>query len=98
MHAFDADKLHGDDIFVRAARAGERIAALNGESYTLDPSNLVIADSERSHRDRRSHRRRGQRDLGFHHAHRSRKRQLQRLQHAQNFLAAEAPHRRVHAL
>lgn len=45
MHAFDADKLHGKTIFVRTAAEGESIAALNGESYALDPSNLVIADS-----------------------------------------------------
>jgi len=44
MHAFDADKLQGDEIIVRSARAGETIKALNQESYTLDPSNLVIAD------------------------------------------------------
>jgi phenylalanyl-tRNA synthetase beta chain len=46
MHAFDADKLHGDTIFVRNARAGEQIVALNEESYQLAPSNLVIADAE----------------------------------------------------
>jgi phenylalanyl-tRNA synthetase beta chain len=46
MHAFDANKLHGDTIFVRSAKPGEEIAALNGESYTLDPSNLVIADAQ----------------------------------------------------
>jgi phenylalanyl-tRNA synthetase beta chain len=44
MHAFDADKLQGGEIIVRPARANERFAALNGESYELDPSNLVIAD------------------------------------------------------
>ena len=44
MHAFDAAKLQGDEIIVRSARAGETIKALNEESYTLDPSNLVIAD------------------------------------------------------
>ncbi len=44
MHAFDAAKLQGDEIFVRSARAGETIKALNEESYALDPSNLVIAD------------------------------------------------------
>jgi phenylalanyl-tRNA synthetase beta chain len=43
MHAFDADKLQGS-IRVRSARAGERMAALNGETYDLQPSNLVIAD------------------------------------------------------
>jgi phenylalanyl-tRNA synthetase beta chain len=45
MHAFDADKLKGDTIFIRPAKAGEHFRALNGEQYTLDPSNLVIADA-----------------------------------------------------
>jgi len=45
MHAFDADKLRGGAIFIRPARAGEQFRALNGEEYTLAPSNLVIADS-----------------------------------------------------
>ncbi|MDQ2773870.1 MAG: phenylalanine--tRNA ligase subunit beta [Acidobacteriota bacterium] len=45
MHAFDADKLRGDTIFVRNARSGERLAALNGETYDLHPADLVIADS-----------------------------------------------------
>ena len=46
MHAFDAAKLHGPTIFVRGARAGEQIVALNEESYNLSPANLVIADAE----------------------------------------------------
>ncbi len=45
MHAFDANKLQGNTIFVRSAREGEKIKALNGESYDLTPSNLVIADA-----------------------------------------------------
>jgi phenylalanyl-tRNA synthetase beta chain len=45
MHAFDANKLHGNTIFVRNARPRERIVALNEEHYHLSPSNLVIADS-----------------------------------------------------
>ncbi len=45
MHAFDADKLHGRTIFVRQAVAGERLAALNGETYDLHPADLVIADA-----------------------------------------------------
>ena len=45
MHAFDADKLQGQTIFVRNAKAGEKILALNGESYDLSPSNMVIADT-----------------------------------------------------
>lgn len=46
LHAFDAEKLHGPSIFVRCARPGEQIVALNDESYNLNPSNLVIADAE----------------------------------------------------
>jgi phenylalanyl-tRNA synthetase beta chain len=46
MHAFDAEKLHGPAIFVRSARPGEQIVALNDESYNLSRSNLVIADAE----------------------------------------------------
>src|ERR1051326_261438 len=45
MHAFDADKLMGQTIFVRSAKAGEKIVALNDESYDLTPANMVIADS-----------------------------------------------------
>ncbi len=45
MHAFDADKLRGDTIFVRRATEGETINALNGETYQLSPEDLVIADS-----------------------------------------------------
>ena len=45
MHAFDRDLLHGDTIFVRRARADEYLLALNEQEYTLQPSNLVIADA-----------------------------------------------------
>jgi phenylalanyl-tRNA synthetase beta chain len=45
MHAFDEDKLQGGTIFIRPARPGEPFRALNGEQYTLDAANLVIADS-----------------------------------------------------
>ncbi len=45
MHAFDAAKLTGQTIFVRNAKPGERMAALNGESYDLTPAALVIADA-----------------------------------------------------
>ncbi len=61
MHAFDAEKLHGTTIFVRSARAGEKIVALNDETYNLTPSNLVIADAAWPHRDRRRDRRTAQR-------------------------------------
>ena len=45
MHAFDADLLKGGTIFIRPAKPGEPFRALNGEDYTLDSSNLVIADA-----------------------------------------------------
>lgn len=45
MHAFDADLIRGGTIFVRRAKSGEKFRALNFEEYTLDPSNLVIADA-----------------------------------------------------
>jgi phenylalanyl-tRNA synthetase beta chain len=45
MHAFDRARLHGDTIWARPARAGERITALNDEEYALTPANLVIADA-----------------------------------------------------
>jgi len=44
MHAFDADLLKGETIYVRPARTGEPFRALDGGSYTLHSSNLVIAD------------------------------------------------------
>ena len=44
MHAFDRDLLIGDTIFIRPARNGERITALNEQEYALKPANLVIAD------------------------------------------------------
>jgi len=46
MHAFDADLIRGGKIIVRRAKAGEKFRALNGEEYTLDAANLVIADTE----------------------------------------------------
>jgi len=45
MHAFDADLVKGGTIFIRPARPGEPFRALNGEHYTLDSNNLVIADA-----------------------------------------------------
>ena len=44
MHAFDADKIHDLTIIVRKAKDGEQAKALNGETYTLDSTTLVIAD------------------------------------------------------
>ncbi len=43
LHVFDAAKVKGD-LVVRRARDGEELLALDGRTYTLDPSMCVIAD------------------------------------------------------
>lgn len=48
LHVFDAKKLSGD-LVMRQAREGETILALDGKTYTLDPSVSVIADSKAAH-------------------------------------------------
>jgi len=45
MHAFDLAKIGGGEIRVRRARAGEKIATLDGQSRTLAADMLVIADA-----------------------------------------------------
>jgi phenylalanyl-tRNA synthetase beta chain len=45
---FDARKLSGN-LVMRQAREGETILALDGKTYTLDPSVAVIADSRAPH-------------------------------------------------
>ncbi len=44
-HAYDADRLAGDTIFVRSAYNGEKLSGLNEETYTLTSADLVIADA-----------------------------------------------------
>jgi phenylalanyl-tRNA synthetase beta chain len=44
LHVFDAAKVNGD-LTVRRARNGETLLALDGRTYTLDPSMCVIADA-----------------------------------------------------
>jgi phenylalanyl-tRNA synthetase beta chain len=43
LHVFDAGKLEGD-VTVRFARSGEKLLALNGREYELDPEITAIAD------------------------------------------------------
>ncbi|MBV8776275.1 MAG: phenylalanine--tRNA ligase subunit beta, partial [Alphaproteobacteria bacterium] len=43
LHVFDADKVAGD-LTVRFARPGEKLLALNGREYELDPEVTAIAD------------------------------------------------------
>jgi phenylalanyl-tRNA synthetase beta chain len=45
MHVFDYDKLKGAEINVRLAEKNENILALDGKSYQLSATNLVIADA-----------------------------------------------------
>ena len=47
LHAFDLDKLCGQKIVVRKARAGEEIVAINGARRVLFHDMLVIADGEK---------------------------------------------------
>jgi phenylalanyl-tRNA synthetase beta chain len=46
LHAFDAAKLAGRTIEVRRARAGEKLEALDDQTYELAADDLVIADEQ----------------------------------------------------
>ncbi len=45
LHAFDMDRIDGDTVVVRRARAGERLKTIDGHDRVLVPSDLVIADA-----------------------------------------------------
>ncbi len=48
LHAFDFTTLHGEQIVVRRAGAGEPLTTLDGVARTLTNDDLVIADAERA--------------------------------------------------
>ena len=48
LHVFDAKKIAGN-LVMRQAHEGETVVALDGKTYTLDPSVSVIADSTAVH-------------------------------------------------
>lgn len=48
LHAFDAKDVAGETIIVRNARAGEKITTLDGKHRSLDPSDLLITDSDKA--------------------------------------------------
>ena len=45
LHAFDLETIKDKTVIVRAARRGEKLACLDGETRKLDPPMLVIADA-----------------------------------------------------
>ena len=47
-HAYDVAKLSGD-LTARAAKPGEKVLALNGKEYSLEPFVTVIADDKQVH-------------------------------------------------
>lgn len=47
LHAFDADKIAGQQVVVRKATKGERFVTLDGVERTLHEDDLVIADSNK---------------------------------------------------
>lgn len=44
LHAFDGEKIKGQKIIVRQAKKGEKISALNHNTYELDEDVMVIAN------------------------------------------------------
>ncbi|WP_426752039.1 phenylalanine--tRNA ligase subunit beta [Myxococcus sp. Y35] len=48
LHAFDLEKLAGQEIVVRTATRGEKLKTLDGKDRVLDVDDLVIADKERA--------------------------------------------------
>ncbi len=46
LHAFDLDRIDGQQVIVRPAKVGEKLTTLDGEERLLDPSILVIADAK----------------------------------------------------
>ena len=45
LHVFDAAKVAGDTLTLRAGQEGETFHALNGKDYTATPDDCVIADA-----------------------------------------------------
>jgi phenylalanyl-tRNA synthetase beta chain len=48
LHVYDLARLRGA-LVARRARCGEQVAALNGKTYSLDPTMTVIADDDQVH-------------------------------------------------
>ena len=46
LHAFDLDRIAGHELTVRTARNGETMETLDGQTRTLDPEMVLIADAD----------------------------------------------------
>ncbi len=46
LHAFDLDRVKGQQLTVRRARPGEQVQTLDGQTRTLDDQMVLIADAE----------------------------------------------------
>ena len=46
LHAFDADKIKGNEIHVRYAKQGEKFVTLDGVEHEMDVRDLMIANKE----------------------------------------------------
>lgn len=48
LHAFDFNKISGNEVVVRYAREGEKTVTLDGQEVDLLPTDLLIADGEKA--------------------------------------------------
>ena len=46
LHAYDIDKIHGNELIVRPAAGGESFAALNEKTYEMEAGMITIGDAE----------------------------------------------------
>ena len=46
LHAFDLDRVAGGELTVRRAGEGEKVDTLDGQTRTLDPDIVLIADAD----------------------------------------------------
>ena len=46
LHAFDLDRVAGGELTVRRAQEGEQVQTLDGQTRTLDPDIVLIADAD----------------------------------------------------